>query len=255
MSAAAGKVRVTSDRAVMFVELDRPPLNVLDRPMLDGIAAAAAAAASDRRLGALVLRGAGERAFSAGVELLDHRAEAARAMLQAVHGAVVGLVRAPVVTIAAVRGFCLGGGLELATACDLVLAEDGATFGQPEVRVGCFPPVASARLPSLIGRAPAADLILTGQPVGTARAFEMGLVSRVGPLDRTLEEVLGHVRALSRLVLRAAIEALRGSEAAPLAERLRTMEEIYDRRLLRSFDMNEGIEAFLEKRAPVWKHE
>jgi cyclohexa-1,5-dienecarbonyl-CoA hydratase len=255
MTGPQGRVRVSVDRSVMFVEMDRPPLNVLDLGMLGGIADAVARAAADPSLCALVIRGAGERAFSAGVELSDHRPDAARAMLRAVHGVVLGLVRAPLVTVAAVRGFCLGGGLELAVSCDLLIAEDGATFGQPEVKVGCFPPVACATLASLVGRAPAADMILTGQPVTTARAAELRLLSRIGPLDRTTEEVLGHLRGLSRLVLRSAVEALRGRDARSLEERLAENETIYERRLLASFDLNEGIDAFLEKRAPRWRHE
>jgi enoyl-CoA hydratase/carnithine racemase len=174
--------------------------------------------------------------------------------LRAVHRVIVALVRAPLVTIAAVRGFCLGGGLELATACDLVVAEEDATFGQPEVKVGCFPPVACARLGSLVGRARAADLILTGHSIPASRALEIGLVSRLGPLDRTVEEILGSVRALSRVVLRATLEAMRAPHAAALEARLAENETIYERRLIASHDMTEGIEAFLQKRAPRWKH-
>jgi cyclohexa-1,5-dienecarbonyl-CoA hydratase len=255
MSQTPGMIRTSVDRSVLYVELSRPPLNVLDLRMLESLSQALATGPADPSLCALVLRGAGDRAFSAGVDLLDHRPDAARAMLRAVHRVVLDLVRAPIVTIAAVRGFCLGGGLELATCCDLVLAEDGATFGQPEVKVGCFPPVACARLESLVGRARASDLVLTGQPIPTSRAVEIGLVSRAGPLDRTLEEVLGQIRALSRLVLRAAVEAMRRPGVAGLEERLAENETIYERRLIGSFDLDEGIEAFLEKRAPNWKHE
>jgi enoyl-CoA hydratase/carnithine racemase len=199
VNSGTGQVRTSVDRSVLFVELDRPPLNVLDLEMLEALDAAVFRASADEALCALVVRGAGTRAFSAGVDLEDHRPEAARAMLRVVHRVVLGLVRSPLVTIAAIRGFCLGGGLELATSCDLAIAEEGATLGQPEVKVGCFPPVACARLADLVGPARAADMILTGEPVTAARALEIGLVSRVGPLDRTIEEVLGAVRARSRL--------------------------------------------------------
>jgi cyclohexa-1,5-dienecarbonyl-CoA hydratase len=254
MSHPSGSIRTSVDRSVAFIEIDRPPLNVLDRPMLEALRAAIGGAASNEALCAAVIRGAGTRAFSAGVDLEDHRPDAARAMLRAVHAVVAELLRAPVVTIAAVRGFCLGGGLELATSCDFVIAEPDSTFGQPEVKVGCFPPVACARLATLVGRAAAADLILTGQPIAAARALEMGLVSRVGPLDRTLEEILGWIRALSRPVLRAAVVAMRGSEAEALPKRLAQCEAIYEQRLIGTHDMKEGIEAFLEKRAPKWQH-
>jgi cyclohexa-1,5-dienecarbonyl-CoA hydratase len=254
MKGAPGIVRPSVDRSVLFLDLDRPPLNVLDLPMLAALRDRLTHDAADPTLCAVVVRGAGPRAFSAGVDLLDHRADAVRAMLGAVHGTILALLRAPAVTIAAVRGFCLGGGFELATACDLVIAEPDATFGQPEVKVGCFPPVACARLAELIGRARAADLIVTGQPVSGAEAAAMGLVSRLGPLDRTLEEVLGHIRASSRHVLRATVEAMRAGAATALEARLGEIETIYERRLVGSFDMDEGIDAFLQKRAPNWKH-
>jgi cyclohexa-1,5-dienecarbonyl-CoA hydratase len=254
MSRAAGVVKASTDRSVLFLELDRPPLNVLDRPMLDALHDEVVRAGPDDALCALVIRGGGGRAFSAGVDLEDHRPEAARAMLHSVHRAILALLRAPVVTIAAVKGFCLGGGLELATACDLVIAEPDATFGQPEVKVGCFPPVACARLATLVGHTRAADLILTGQPISAERAAAIGLVARIGPVDRTLEEILGHVRALSRSVLRATVEAMRRCDVAALEAQLAENETIYERRLFASSDMTEGIEAFLEKRAPKWKH-
>lgn len=255
MTQPSGVVRTAVDRSVLFVELDRPPLNVLDLPLLERLDAAIVHAAADESLCAIVIRGAGDRAFSAGVNLEDHRPDAARAMLRAVHRVIIDLVRAPIVTIAAVRGFCLGGGLELATSCDLVIAEAGASFGQPEVKVGCFPPVACVRLASLVGRAQASDMILTGQPITAVRALEVGLVSRLGPLDRTIEEVLGWIRALSRPVLRATVEAMRHPDVAALQRRLAESEAIYERRLIGTHDMNEGIDAFLEKRAPKWKHE
>jgi enoyl-CoA hydratase/carnithine racemase len=112
------------------------------------------------------------------------------------------------------------------------------------VKVGCFPPVACARLAELVGPARAADMILTGEPVTAARALEIGLLSRVGPLDRTIEEILGSIRARSRLVLRATLEAMRHPRAAALEASLAENETIYERRLIGSHDMTEGIEAF-----------
>ena len=255
MTAGPGQVRTSVDRSVAFVELDRPPLNVLDLKMLGELDAAIAHASADDGLCALVIRGAGTRAFSAGVDLEDHRPAAARSMLHAVHRAVLGLVRAPLVTIAAVRGFCLGGGLELATSCDLVIADDGATLGQPEVKVGCFPPVACARLAALVGPARAADMILTGRaghrgarardrarvPRGTARPRDRGGAG-IDP-GAFAARAPGHGRGDASAAV-AALEA-----------RLAENETIYERRLIGSHDMTEGIEAFLQKRAPQWKHE
>jgi cyclohexa-1,5-dienecarbonyl-CoA hydratase len=248
-----GRVVASTDRSVLTLTFERPPLNVLDLALLDGLHTALDEAARDPALCAIVLRGSGQ-AFSAGVDIADHRPESARRMLREMHDVVRALAREPAVTIAAVKGFCLGGGLELAMSCDLVIAEPGATLGQPEIKVGCFPPVACARLASVIGPARAADIILTGQPLSSEQALEMGMISRLGPLDRTLEEVLGTIRAQSRAVLRATVEAMRAATLADLDRRLAETEEIYVRRLIGSEDMSEGIEAFLEKRAPRWKH-
>ncbi len=252
--ATPGRLVSATDRHVLALTIDRPPLNVLDLPLLAEIQQALTAAATDDGLCAVVLRGAGPRGFSAGVDVVDHRPEHARLMLRAVHDVVTALLNFPVPTIAAIHGFCLGGGLEIATTCDLVLAETGATLGQPEIKIGCFPPVACGRLADLIGPARAADMILTGEPISAERAFEIGLVSRLGPVDLTLEEVLGTIRAQSRAVLRPAIRALRRRTAAGIRAALLAAEETYTQALLGTADMTEGIEAFLAKRAPNWKH-
>ncbi len=249
-----GKLHVALDRNVLTLTIDRPPLNVLDLPLLDEIQRALATAADDASLCAVVLRGAGAKAFSAGVDIGDHRPVHARAMLRAVHGIVERLLHLPHVTIAGIHGFCLGGGLELATSCDLVVADPDTTLGQPEIKVGCFPPVACIRLAAIIGPARAADMILTGEPITAQCAYEMGLLSRLGPLERTLEELFDQLRSQSRHVLRTTVLAMRRRSAPEIARALHEAEAIYSRELIGSADITEGIEAFLEKRSPRWRH-
>ena len=145
------------------ITLNRPPLNILDIPTIAHLGEAMEELAADPDLQVVVLRGAGNKAFSAGVAVQDHTPDKVTAMLETLHGAIRRLRNLDAITVAAVHGHCLGGGMELALACDLVIAEDGARFGQPEIELGCFAPVASALLPSRIGTGRTLDLLLTGR--------------------------------------------------------------------------------------------
>jgi cyclohexa-1,5-dienecarbonyl-CoA hydratase len=158
--------------------LDRPPLNVLNLPMLAELEKTCALLSNERSLKCVVLRGAG-RAFCAGVDVADHTPDRVERMLELFHGAVRRLMALPCPVVAAVNGAALGGGCELLMACDVVLARDDARIGQPEIRLGAFPPVAAAVLPRLIGRQRALDLVLTGRTLSAEEAREMGLVTRV----------------------------------------------------------------------------
>jgi cyclohexa-1,5-dienecarbonyl-CoA hydratase len=205
----------------------------------------------------VVLRSAGEKAFSAGVAVEDHSAPRATAMLEGFHGAIRTLWDLAPVTLAVVRGHCLGGGMELATACDLLLAADDSRFGQPEIDLGCYPPLAAAAYPRLIGEKRTFELLLTGRVVDCAEAEALGLVSWSVPaaeLESRLSEVTAQLLAKSAPVaraLKAAIVAGRGS-SFPVA--LAESERLYLDELIHTEDMTEGIEAFLAKRRPVWKH-
>ena len=162
--------------------IDRPPVNVLDIATLDALNAALAEAASDRGLKVLVLSGAG-RAFCAGVDVADHTEERVESMLQAFHGRMGRIMALEAPVIALVHGAALGGGCELALACDFVLASDDLKLGQPEIQLAVFPPVAAALLPRLIGRQNALDLVLTGRTISGEEAQRLGLVSHAWPAD------------------------------------------------------------------------
>jgi cyclohexa-1,5-dienecarbonyl-CoA hydratase len=177
-------------------------------------------------------------------------------MLGAFHRAIRSTVAMPSIALAAVRGHCLGGGLELAAACDLVVAAEDATFGQPEIDLACFPPVASALYPSLVGAKRAAEIVLTGRRLTAAEARDIGLVNAVVPAGRLDDEVARWADALagkSRAALAIAKRSLRlGAERAPL-EALAACERLYLDELVKTDDMNEGIRAFIEKRKPAWR--
>jgi len=239
------------------VTLDRPPLNVLDTRLLRELDQVLNHCAEDDGTDVVVLRGAGDRAFSAGVDVRDHTRETVPEMLATVHGVIRTLFALPKVTVAVVRGLCLGGGCELATSCDLLAASQDSTFATPEIHVGCYPPVALARFSALVGYHRAAEMILTGRRFSAQEAFQMGLVNRVYSKDRLQEGVDGMLDELlgkSGAVLRVTLKGLRELSQRGFSEALKRSEEIYCNDLLKTEDVEEGVQAFLQKRKPHWRH-
>ena len=235
--------------------LDRPPLNVLHIPLLRELDGALTQVAADETLKVLVLTGAG-KAFCAGVDVADHTAERVEFMIEAFHEVIRKLLRLELPVIAAVNGAALGGGCELVLACDLVVASEKAKLGQPEIRLGVFPPVAAVLLPRLIGRQPALDLVLTGRLLGADEARELGLVSRVVPsdaFDGAVADLGGKLAGLSRPVLQLAKRTVVEGMAEPLWDAFERAEQLYLRDLMELEDAHEGLAAFLEKREPVWR--
>jgi cyclohexa-1,5-dienecarbonyl-CoA hydratase len=233
-----------------WVSLQRPPLNVLDIPSIVELAGVLEPLARRPDVKVVVLRSAVPRVFSAGVDIRDHTRERVGTMLEVFHGVFRLLDRLPQATVAAVDGPCLGGGCELAAFCDVVLATPSATFGQPEINVGCFPPVAAVLLPRLIGRA-AFEMVLTGAAVSATEAARVGLITHVvGDLPVETERMVALLAHKSGAVLGLARRALRGQW---LDEELTRVEALYRDELLDTHDIDEGIRAFLEKRTPEWK--
>jgi cyclohexa-1,5-dienecarbonyl-CoA hydratase len=158
--------------------------------------------------------------------------------------------------IAAINGFCLGGGCELALACDFVLASDRARFGQPEIQLGVFPPVAAYQLSRQLPPRKGLELFLTGDPIDVATAERLGLVNAVfpaGELDARAEEWLGRLYRHSASSLRIAKKAFRLAQADDFDERLAGVERLYLEELMQTDDANEGLSAFVEKRKADWK--
>jgi cyclohexa-1,5-dienecarbonyl-CoA hydratase len=247
-------IRVKSEARAAWITLDRPPLNILDIPMMRELSEAVSEFGP--RHDVLVFAGAGERGFSAGAEVRDHTRERAGEMLAAFHEIFRRLARSDCTTIAAIHGHCLGAGNELATFCDFAIAAESAMFGQPEVKLGCFPPVAMVILPRLIGVRMALDLILTGRTISAAQAHSLGLVTRVVPdhdLHHASVELVAQLSAFSSRVIRTTRNALRRASGFDFDAALREMEEIYLEQLMKTEDAAEGVRAFLEKRVPVWQ--
>lgn len=252
--AVTTSVHWSVEQRVARVTMDRPPLNIIDIPMMQALDAALADVLP--RADVLILAGAGTKAFSGGVEVRDHTPERAGQMLHSFHAAFRRIAQANSLTIAAVQGHCLGGGCELATFCDFVVATESATFGQPEIKLGCFPPVAMITFPRLCGLRTALDLILTGRTISAQEAQQLGLVTRVVPDDRLddgVNRLLDELRALSPRILGLTRSALRRNRDISFERQLDAVEEFYLTELMKTEDAAEGIRAFIEKRAPVWR--
>lgn len=243
----------TEDRdGAFWLALRRPPLNVLDIPTIREIHDALRPLPSRRNLKVLVLRSAIEGTFSAGVDVKDHARERVAEMLGAFHGLFRLMDSLPQTTVAAVDGRCLGGGCELAAFCDVVLATPRSTFAQPEIDVGCFPPVAAALLPRVVGRA-AFEMVLGGGSISAPEAARIGLITRVvEDLEAETSAWVARLAAKSGAVLALARKALRQGGHGSFAEALARTEEIYRKELLATEDVEEGVRAFLEKRKPRW---
>jgi cyclohexa-1,5-dienecarbonyl-CoA hydratase len=247
-------ISIRIERRTAWITLDRPPLNILDIRMMEALDAALERALPESDF--VIFQGAGPKAFSAGAEIADHDPGRVGKMLSGFHAIFRRLSKADCVKIAAVHRFCLGGGMELATFCDFVIATESAQFGQPEIKLGCFPPVAIVTLPHLIGIRAAADLILTGRQISAAEAQRLGLITRVvsdSELRHAVSELLEELRALSPSVLQLTRKTLWNLHSAEFAEQLEEVERVYLSGLMKMHDAQEGIRAFLEKRKPVWK--
>jgi cyclohexa-1,5-dienecarbonyl-CoA hydratase len=246
-------VRFEDKDGARWITLERPPVNVIDLATIEALDAALATLGDRRDLKAVVLRSGIARTFSAGVDVRDHAREKVAGMLAAFHAVFRRLDALPQATIAAVDGTCLGGGCELAAFCDVVLATARSVFGQPEIDVGCFPPLASVWLPRVAPRA-AAELILTGAPIGAADAARAGLISRVvDDLEAETRRVVRLLSGKSAAVLKVARRAVRDGAQGTLGEALARVEGLYRDGLLATEDVDEGVQAFLEKRPPRWK--
>ncbi len=246
-------VRVREKGPGAWITLDRPPLNILDIALMRELGRAVDELAKTKNF--LVFEGAGPRGFSAGADVREHTPERVAEMLEAFHGVFRRLWRADAITIAAVRGKCLGGGSELATFCDFVLAGESAEFGQPEIKLGCFPPVAMVTFPRLAGPRAAIDLILTGRTVGAREAESLGLVTRVvadDALEGAVEALVAELARLSPAVLRLTRRLLRARVGLDFEQALAETEAFYLAELMQTDDAREGIQAFLEKRQPAW---
>ena len=245
------------DRAAR-ITFARPPLNIFNIAMMREINEALEQCAQQRELVAIMFDAAADcNAFSAGVAVEEHVEETIFQMLDSFHAIFRNLEQSARPTIAVVDGPALGGGCELVAACDIVIASDRARFGQPEIKLGVFPPVAAVLLPRVIGDKRARELILTGELIEATEAAQLGLVNYLLPgneLEQKTAELLSRFRNLSAAALALTKEAIDLGRGRSLDSALKEVESLYLNELMKTQDATEGIKAFTEKRKPEWRH-
>ena len=241
--------------SVARISLRNPPLNVIDFAVMDELVQVISDIEARPDISAILISGNGG-SFSAGVDVAAHTLDKVEAMLSKFYAVIRALVNTKKVTIAAVNGHCLGGGAELAMVCDLVYTTEDAQWGFPEIKLGCYPPVAVTALASLIGQKHAADLILTGRTISGSEAASIGLANRAVPKDQledVVEDALEHLSKLSPAALAITKKAIYAWDSIHFDKGLARAEKIYLDELMTTEDAREGINAFLEKREPQWK--
>ncbi len=240
---------------VARLTLHHPLLNVIDIAMMDELAQALAEIEARSDISTVVLSGTG-KAFSVGVDVAAHTPDKVESMLARFHAVIRALVSSRKVTIVAVHGHCLGGGAELAMVCDLVYTAETASWGFPEIKLGCYPPVAATALAALVGQKHAADLILTGRSISGAEAARIGLANRAvadADVDTAVQEAIQQLSQLSPAALAISKKANYAWDSVHFDKGLARAEKIYFDELMKTEDAHEGISAFLEKRQPAWK--
>jgi cyclohexa-1,5-dienecarbonyl-CoA hydratase len=250
-------VELLEDGAIRRLVFGNTPGNILDHATLRALTEDLMEARKNESLKGIILEGAGEH-FSYGASVVEHLPDDVQPMLAAVRQLVLTILDMHVVTIAVVRGRCLGGGLELASVCHRIVASKDATFAQPEIALGAFAPVASVVLPGRIGRGAAEDLCITGRTVEAKEAQAMGLIDEVAPgdpLDAAMAWARARLLPRSARSLRYAVQAVRLSLTTTVQRDLPELERLYLDGLMKTEDAIEGVRAFLEKRAPVWTNE
>jgi cyclohexa-1,5-dienecarbonyl-CoA hydratase len=241
---------------VATITINRAPYNVIDIKTTVEMTGALDDASADNSVKVIVVTAAGNKAFSAGVDVKDHTPDKMDEMLGTFDTLCYKLFASEKPTVAVVNGVALGGGCEVATSCDMVVASDKSQFGQPEIKVGVYPCVAVATFPRMIPWKPAMEMLLTGDNVSAADAKAIGLVNVVVPeeeLDGAVEKFLGRLTDKSLAVMRATKRAYLSTLNMGLKQAMDSVESQYKNDLMKTEDAVEGISAFMERRKAVWK--
>ena len=249
-------IGVQIDGGLGTITLRKPPVNVFNIEMMDEINATLRDWIEEKDL-KVVLFNAEGKCFSAGVDVGEHMGDLAPKMIESFHGIFRLMEALGAVTVASVYGSCLGGGCEVAIFCDLVIADDTAKFGQPEIQVGVLPPIAAQIMPRIIGRKAAMDLILSGRIISAQEALGMGLINKTvakGDLSQETDNFVRPYLPLSAEVIRITKKTIKAGLMDDFEPSLKAIEDIYLNELMKTTDAQEGLKAFLEKRSPEWKN-
>lgn len=247
-------LKIKKTDGVARITLARPKHNVLDIEMMTELNTELDLLGVDPELKCAVILGAGP-SWCAGVEVADHKPEMVSEMIAVFNGIFERIDKIDVPVIAGVHGACLGGGMEVAIACDVIVAAKSASFGQPEIKLGFFPPYAAIRLPQLIGAAKAVEVCTTGRRYSAEEAWQMGFVSHAVDDDKltgTLDQLIGEIRTSSPLIVRLNKRAVKKHLGLNFQEALDGVSDLFLNELMKTKDTLEGIRSFEEKRRPQW---
>ncbi|MFX1573392.1 MAG: enoyl-CoA hydratase/isomerase family protein [Promethearchaeota archaeon] len=232
------------------------PLNILTIRMMEQINKALEGFLEDRSLKAVIFDHNG-KAFSAGVDIGDHIGDKAPKMIKEFHGIFRRLNKLKCPTIASIKGAALGGGCEIAIFCDIIFTSDKAKFGQPEIKVGVFPPIAVLAFPKIIGNKKAFELIMLGEVIDANEAHRLGISNHLFPHESYEQEFAKFIESfndLSTIILHYSKKAFNIALGFNFEAQLDKVEEFYLKELMSTYDANEGLQAFLEKRSPNWQN-
>lgn len=254
MSESPLKVWLEKDGALLRLRLARPKANIVDAAMIAALQAAFTEHLPSAKLRAVLLDAEGPH-FSFGASVEEHMPESCAAMLQSLHALVIQMLESPVPVLVAVRGQCLGGGLEVVAAGNLIFAAPGAMLGQPEIKIGVFAPAASCLLPERIGKTHSEDLLFSGRSISAEEACRIGLVTVVAedPEQAAVAYFDEHLAGLSASSLRFAVRAARIGVLERTKAKIAAVEKLYLEELMATHDAVEGLNAFLGKRPAAWQ--
>ena len=249
------KIWSEADGRLLRLRLSRPKANLIDAAMIAALDEALARNGGNDRLGAVLLDAEGPH-FSFGASVEEHMPEQCAAMLAGLHGLVLRMIEFPVPILVAVRGQCLGGGLEVALAGHMMFVAPDAALGQPEMKLGVFAPAASCLLPELIGPQRALDLLVSGRSIAGSEAAAIGIAGEaaVDPERAALAYFEEHLKPKSASSLRFAVKAARLDYVGRVRDKVRAVERLYLEELMATHDAVAGLEAFVAKRPPQWLH-
>jgi cyclohexa-1,5-dienecarbonyl-CoA hydratase len=249
-------LRIEKGDGVAKITFARPKHNVLDIEMMNELNGELEALTADNDLKAVVIYGEGP-SWCAGVEVADHKPEMADDMIATFNRIFEFIDKLEVPTIAAVHGACLGGGMEVAIACDIVIAARSALFGQPEIKLGFVPPYAAIRLPHLVGPSRAVEVCTTGKRYTAEEARAMGMIAYAVEDEQfsdAVDKILKEIKACSPLIIRLNKRAVKQHLGMPFAQALQSVSDLFLNTLMKTEDVLEGIASFEEKRRPAWKN-
>lgn len=249
-------IKIEQKEDIGKIIFNNGPLNILNIEMMKEINHALDYFLTETKLKALVFSHLG-KAFSAGVDVGEHMGDKAQTMLREFHSIFKKLNRLKCPTIAIVKGSALGGGCEVAIFCDMVIASETSKFGQPEIQVGVFPPLAALVLPKIMNQKKAFEMLHLGGIIMSEQALQLGLVNQVYSIESfetEVEKFLNQIRSLSSVVLQHTKLAMKKVLTNTFDQQLDELERFYLEELMQTHDANEGLQAFLEKRQPNWQN-